>query len=218
MAKLRSEAEFDNFTNQSGLNLVLFGANWSDASSKLNDVLTDLTKDLAGQFKFSYCDAEDVSEAALKVNIEAVPTVVFFKDGKSLNRIDGFHPTEIRNAIITQSFSTETGGAEAPVKDLNARLRELINKERVTLFMKGLPAQPRCGFSRKIVELLNENKIKFYAFDILSDEEVRQGLKKYSDWPTYPQLYLDGELLGGLDVVNEEFQNPEFVSKLPKIS
>lgn len=72
------------------------------------------------------------------------------------------------------------------------------------------------GFSRKIVDLLNTNQVRFWAFDILSDEEVRQGLKKYSDWPTYPQLYLDGELLGGLDVVQEEFQSPDFVAKLPK--
>lgn len=74
------------------------------------------------------------------------------------------------------------------------------------------------GFSRQIVELLNGLNAEYWTFDILSDDEVRQGLKVYSDWPTYPQLYLDGELLGGLDVVREELQNPDFMKKLPVVS
>jgi glutaredoxin-related protein len=72
------------------------------------------------------------------------------------------------------------------------------------------------GFSRQIVDLLRQNNVDFWTFDILCDEEVRQGLKEYSDWPTYPQLYLDGELLGGLDVIREEMKDSIFVSKLPK--
>jgi len=69
--------------------------------------------------------------------------------------------------------------------------------------MKGNPEAIRCGFSRQIVEVLKTNTIAFDTFDILSDEEVRQGLKAYSDWPTYPQLYVDGKLVGGLDIVKE---------------
>ena len=71
------------------------------------------------------------------------------------------------------------------------------------LMMKGTPDAPKCGFSRKIVETLREASISFASFNILEDEEVRQGLKKYSNWPTYPQLYVEGKLLGGLDVVKE---------------
>jgi Grx4 family monothiol glutaredoxin len=71
------------------------------------------------------------------------------------------------------------------------------------LFMKGSPEQPRCGFSRQIVEILQGEKISFSTFDILTDEEVRAGLKTYSDWPTYPQLYANGSLVGGLDIVKE---------------
>jgi len=69
--------------------------------------------------------------------------------------------------------------------------------------MKGLPSAPKCGFSRKIVAILEESKVPFDAFNILEDDEVRQGLKKLMDWPTYPQLYIDGELVGGLDIVQE---------------
>lgn len=69
--------------------------------------------------------------------------------------------------------------------------------------MKGLPSAPRCGFSRQIVELLDNENISYDSFDILQDETVREGLKQFSDWPTFPQLYVNGDLVGGLDIVME---------------
>ncbi len=69
--------------------------------------------------------------------------------------------------------------------------------------MKGDPDNPKCGFSRTLMEILKETKVDFKTFDILRDEEVRQGLKKFSDWPTYPQVYVKGELIGGLDIIKE---------------
>jgi Grx4 family monothiol glutaredoxin len=69
--------------------------------------------------------------------------------------------------------------------------------------MKGTKAEPRCGFSRRVVAALAETGADFETFDILEDEEVRQGLKEYSDWPTYPQLYVKGELVGGCDIILE---------------
>lgn len=69
------------------------------------------------------------------------------------------------------------------------------------LFMKRTLQELHCGFSKQMVEILNKHKIQFSSFDIFSDEEVRQGLKTYSNWPTYPQLYVSGELIGGLDIV-----------------
>jgi Grx4 family monothiol glutaredoxin len=89
---------------------------------------------------------------------------------------------------------------EEPLED---RLRKLIRRHRIMLFMKGLPSRPQCGFSREIVAILEEQKVSFDAFDILQDEEIRQGLKSFSEWPTYPQLYVEGELVGGLDIVKE---------------
>lgn len=97
----------------------------------------------------------------------------------------------------------------APTVTLEDRLRKLVNRSKVMLFMKGLPSQPRCGFSRKICEILDEQNIAYDAFDILSDEEVRQGLKTFSDWPTYPQLYVNGDLVGGLDIVQEMVESDE---------
>jgi Grx4 family monothiol glutaredoxin len=90
-----------------------------------------------------------------------------------------------------------------PAQSLNDRLKELITSNRIMLFMKGLPSAPKCGFSRQMVDILNELHVPYGTFDILTDDDVRQGLKTYSDWPTYPQLYVNGELIGGLDIVKE---------------
>jgi Grx4 family monothiol glutaredoxin len=86
------------------------------------------------------------------------------------------------------------------------------------LFMKGQPGAPRCGFSRQIVEILQTNQIPFASFDILTDEDVRAGLKVYSEWPTYPQLYVQGSLIGGSDIISEMLASGELlalISHLP---
>ncbi|KAK6917538.1 Thioredoxin domain [Dillenia turbinata] len=91
----------------------------------------------------------------------------------------------------------------------NKQLQKLIDSHPVMLFMKGTPEQPRCGFSRKVVDILKEEKVKFGTFDILSDQEVREGLKKFSNWPTFPQLYCKGDLLGGCDIVTAMHESGE---------
>lgn len=86
--------------------------------------------------------------------------------------------------------------------ELNKRLANLVKAAPVMLFMKGTPSAPQCGFSRQLVAILRENGVKYGFFNILADDEVRQGLKEYSEWPTFPQLYTRGELIGGLDIVS----------------
>ncbi|CAG5009314.1 unnamed protein product [Parnassius apollo] len=82
------------------------------------------------------------------------------------------------------------------------------------IFMKSNRDAPRCGFSRTLIQIINETGVQYDTFDILTDEEVRQGLKEYSDWPTYPQFYVKGELIGGLDVIKELKANGELESTL----
>lgn len=99
-----------------------------------------------------------------------------------------------------------TAVEDAPVvaiRPLEERLRNLVGLKRVMVFIKGTPDAPRCGFSSKIVAILQEEGFDFGYFDILEDEEVRQGLKAYSKWPTYPQVYVNSELIGGLDIIEE---------------
>lgn len=89
------------------------------------------------------------------------------------------------------------------------RIKTLLSQYRVMLFMKGSPEMPQCGFSANAVAILVESGIYFESFDIYSDEEIRQWLKEYSSWPTYPQLYIDGELIWGVDILWEMYENWE---------
>ncbi|PNS18179.1 Monothiol glutaredoxin-4 [Sphaceloma murrayae] len=96
---------------------------------------------------------------------------------------------------------------------LNTRLSELVKAAPVMLFMKGTPSAPQCGFSRQTVSMLREKGIRYGFFNILADDDVRQGLKEFSEWPTFPQVYVGGELIGGLDILKEEFENdPDFLA------
>ena len=94
------------------------------------------------------------------------------------------------------------------------KIEDLVSKNPVTLFMKGRPEAPQCGFSARVTQILDFLKIQYSSFDVLSDEEVRQGIKEYGQWPTIPQLYVKGELLGGCDIVQERFESGELEKEL----
>ncbi|XP_076054237.1 glutaredoxin 3 isoform X2 [Oratosquilla oratoria] len=168
--------------------------------------------------RFGTLMAEDLSEVSLKHQIQAVPTVVLLREGKQVGRVEGANPGELTTQVKKQAAKTELISCTpaTPAEDLNTRLKRLINSAKCMLFMKGSPQQPRCGFSRTTIELLAKYEVDYSTFDILSDEEVRQGLKTYSNWPTYPQLYIDGELIGGLDILKEMDAAEELESILPK--
>ena len=109
----------------------------------------------------------------------------------------------------TGSAVVETSGA-----DLNERIKNLIGSSHVFLFMKGVPEMPQCGFSANVIGLLNHMGVEFKTFDILSDMDIRQGVKDYSNWPTYPQLYVDGKLVGGNDIIMELYEDGELAEVL----
>ena len=94
-------------------------------------------------------------------------------------------------------------------EQLKKRIEDQVKGNKVFLYMKGNPDAPRCGFSAKAVEILSNHGATFKSFDILSDEDIRQGVKEYSEWPTFPQLYVNGELVGGCDIITELDQSGE---------
>ena len=98
--------------------------------------------------------------------------------------------------------TAEENGTVSTKEQLQTRLSELVKAAPVMLFMKGTPSAPQCGFSRQTVGMLREKGVRYGFFNILADDDVRQGLKEYADWPTYPQVWVDGELVGGLDIVS----------------
>lgn len=101
-----------------------------------------------------------------------------------------------------QHTANEMNGEQSK-EALNQRLSELVKAAPVMLFMKGTPSAPQCGFSRQTVSILREKGVRYGFFNILADDEVRQGLKEFSEWPTFPQIYVSGELIGGLDIVSQ---------------
>lgn len=86
---------------------------------------------------------------------------------------------------------------------LRQRIEDQVKSDRVFLYMKGSPNFPQCGFSGQAVALLNHYETTFDSFDVLQDMDIRQGIKEFSDWPTIPQLYVDGEFIGGCDILIE---------------
>lgn len=93
--------------------------------------------------------------------------------------------------------------------DIKGQIEEMLNSSKVVLFMKGNADMPMCGFSANTVAILKNLGVSFKTFNILNDPEIRQGLKDYSNWPTYPQLYVKGQLIGGNDIVTAMYQSGE---------
>jgi len=93
--------------------------------------------------------------------------------------------------------------------DTQARIDALVKANKVVLFMKGSPLFPQCGFSSRAIAILNHLDVEFESVDVLQDQGIRQGIKAYSDWPTIPQLYVNGEFVGGSDIMMEMYESGE---------
>lgn len=209
--EIKTKEAFDEAIQSSSLSVVHFQADWADQCAQVNELLDALSSQQTySSIKFYSCPAEDLSEVSLKYNIEAVPTVILFKSGKTVEVINGADTAKITELVKKHN---NVSGDDKGVS-LEERLKALINKSKVMLFMKGDRNVPRCGFSKKTIEILNDIKVPYETFDILTDEEVRQGLKTYSEWPTYPQLYVNGELIGGLDIIKEMLESGDLETTL----
>jgi len=95
------------------------------------------------------------------------------------------------------------------MSNVQDRIKSLVEKNQVVLFMKGTPDFPQCGFSMRAVNILNHLNVSFEAVNVLEDMEVRQGIKEFANWPTIPQLYVGGTFLGGSDIMMEMFESGE---------
>ena len=93
--------------------------------------------------------------------------------------------------------------------DTLERIKEQVESNKVILYMKGTPQMPQCGFSSTVVQILTYLEVPFTTTNVLDDEGIREGIKEFSNWPTIPQLYVKGELMGGCDIIKEMFENGE---------
>jgi len=180
-------------------------------------IYTLLSLQYPEKMKMYLIEAETVPEISENLEIAVVPTFVTLIGHRVVGRVEGGDPKEISklvkgladHVLSASDKLPETVFENSEKLKLGKKLEKLIYYAPVMLFMKGSPGEPKCGFSRQTVELLTKHDIPFASFDILTDDEVRSGLKEYSDWPTYPQLYAKGNFMGGLDILKEMVSSGE---------
>ncbi|KAI0346242.1 glutaredoxin [Trametopsis cervina] len=207
--------------------LINFWAPWAAPCAQMNEVTLELARKYP-QLLVLKVDAESQEDIAESFNVESVPTFVILRGHTLLGRIAGADAAALTDTIAKHVHTpssvvpqSHTEKAPAPPTEIEAekleseaqldeRCRSLMTQSRVVLFMKGVPDAPRCGFSRRIVALLRDHSIEFAHFDILKDESVRARLKVLNDWPTFPQVIVNGEFIGGLDILQEMVENGEF--------
>ena len=102
--------------------------------------------------------------------------------------------------------------------DVHSQIGKDVAENKVVLYMKGVPDAPMCGFSNTVVKVLQAEKVPFVAFNVLADPDLREGIKTFSNWPTIPQLYVDGEFLGGCDIMIEMYQDGSLAEEIEKAS
>lgn len=104
--------------------------------------------------------------------------------------------------------------ADSMDASVKQRIQTLVTSSPVVVFMKGTKLMPQCGFSNNVVQILNALGVPFDSFDVLSDAEIRQGIKEFSEWPTIPQVYVNGEFMGGSDILIEMYNSGELKEQL----
>jgi len=216
VVEVKTEGEYLAAIATSSLAVIHFEASWAEECATVSAVLEELAGELQATATFHSLQAEGLPEVSMKHEIVAVPTVLLFRAGKAVDRVDGADGVEITKKVRNHAAAAPVALPTQPKEDLNSKLKRLINAHKCMLFMKGHPEEPKCGFSRTTVGLLGELGADYGTFDILTDDQVRQGLKEYSKWPTFPQLYIDGELVGGLDIIKEMVEAGELQDMLPK--
>ena len=196
---IKSESSLNGFVDEHQACVVLF----HDESSALSNQIKTLFPEFIDEFpKLGFGVADCSSNPSLAAIAKSTPRVMLFLKGSQWGALfkELSHPG-LNVPFLVSKLGELSAAATTP---LETRLRALVSQSPIMLFIKGSPERPVCGFSRQIVDLLAKAGVKEYGhFDILQDEEVRQGLKAFSNWPTFPQLYAEGQLVGGVDIVRE---------------
>jgi len=210
LTQLTSLPEFS-----SGKVVISFWASWSEPSRQMNQVAEQLQKQFLS-VRFVKVEAEEVGDITEKYAVESVPAFVFLKNGEAVHTLKGANPPELTSFARSFCQDEQAKPAPVPVESLQDKLKRLIGSSKVVAFIKGTPTQPQCGFSRQFCAILNDQGIQYGSFNILSDQEVRDGLKKMVNWPTYPMLFINSELVGGLDVIKELAADGELLAMVDK--
>lgn len=118
-------------------------------------------------------------------------------------------PTFRREAIAIRFFCMKTISKD--------QLENLVKNNKVVVFMKGVPDAPKCGFSNAVVQILQMHAVNYDSHNVLENDSIRQGIKEFTNWPTIPQIFIDGEFVGGCDILLQMHQNGELIEELKKV-
>jgi Grx4 family monothiol glutaredoxin len=222
MKDLTDEAEFRTIKQSSpfprGL-VVHWGAAWCAPCADLTAYLTDVAKagfSTTRDVGFLYVDVEKFPEVTEMEGVDSVPHVGFYRTdavSKALSLVAEVSGAKIP-AIQLNLRSLFGHDSRAMHADLDSYLKHLINRDNVVAFITGTPSRPMCGFTGRLMQLFDELAVPFTFVDIMESAEVCEGLKAFSSWPTYPQVYVEGELVGGLDICAELHKNNQLKSTL----
>lgn len=125
-------------------------------------------------------------------------------------------PANGRSLLLARLASTNPQSGTSVSYDADS-ISKIVKSDKVVVFMKGIPDAPRCGFSNAVVQVLKMHGVPFQSHDVLSSEELRKNIKDFTSWPTIPQIFIDGEFIGGCDILLEKHQNGELIEDLLKI-
>lgn len=226
---LSSVSDFDAFclTSPELLHVLLCGASWDETSTQggAMDALLLVLQSQHSALRFARIDVDTDATCELteQLGLTLVPTTLFIREKGEVERVEGPSVEAITRRVEALAKVSAATGATLPspsalppsIVALRARVTALVSAYPVMLFIKGTPSEPRCKFSRRLLELMGEAGIAYGSFDVLADESVRQGLKDLSQWPTYPQVFVHGKLVGGIDIVQELKDSGEFATTFP---
>ena len=150
--------------------------------------------------------------------MESTPTVLFTQtDKKELKRFETDDVGTIFDALAEQSEASALN-FEKEKKIWHPKVKSILEESPVIVFIKGTPQNPKCGFTETMLSILKEQQVEFTFYDIIEDEYMRYWVRHYSGWPTYPQIYSQGKIIGGLEVIKELVAKGEFLTLIPNSS
>lgn len=208
--------------NKEAFMVLIFDAQFSGQQDIVDKSIKALLEspEVKDKIVLGIVDVEENNDLATELSILSVPMATCIMKGETVKKVDTLEPSKLVKIVqeeLKKYALLPASGADSkvdPKERLKEYLKRLVNRASVMIFMKGEPKAPRCGFSRQLVEILAKHNITYETFDILQDEEVRQGLKEFSDWPTYPQIYVKGEFVGGLDILKQMEETGELEATL----
>lgn len=203
--------------------VVHFSATWCDPCGAVNEFLEKQAELYQGRVLFAEVDCEKLGDVCEREGVESVPFIAFFRTslGGDVRRVE--RVADVAGAKLDlldmniRSLFGDNGGKGVQREDfltVDDYLKYLTTRKGVVMFITGSPSRPRCGFTGRLCELVHELGVPFTYYDVMASDEVCERLKTYANWPTYPQVYVDGELIGGWDICRELNEEGELKATL----